>query len=208
MRSPPAACRCRQRRASGVGPDNLLTTIRTETNHAAANRSIMSQFQEVAVTTTGAPDEQSGRVESCDVCIVGAGVAGLNALFAASRYLSRDQKVILVDRRLRLGGMWVDTYPYVRLHQPHGMFTAGNIKWTLGQPRSYLATKGEVLNHFEHCLDVIKQRVRVDQFFGWSLESDDETDGIVRVPCRSSDGQTLVVEAKRLIKAYGFRIET
>ena len=49
------------------------------------------------------------RVERCDVCIVGAGLAGLNALFVASRYLSRDQKVILVDRRARVGGMWVDT---------------------------------------------------------------------------------------------------
>ena len=70
-------------------------------------------------------------VASCDVCVVGGGLAGLNALFVASRHLSRDQKVILVDRRERVGGMWVDTYPYVRLHQPHPMFTAGNIKWTL-----------------------------------------------------------------------------
>jgi uncharacterized membrane protein YdjX (TVP38/TMEM64 family) len=52
---------------------------------------------------------------SCDVCIVGAGLAGLNALFVAGRYLSRDQKVILIDRRECVGGMWVDTYPYVRL---------------------------------------------------------------------------------------------
>ena len=42
-------------------------------------------------------------VERCDVCIVGAGIAGLNALFAASQYLSRDQKVILVDRRGQKG---------------------------------------------------------------------------------------------------------
>ena len=85
--------------------------------------------------------------QRCDVCIVGAGVAGLNALFAASRYLTPDQRVILVDRRPRVGGMWVDTYPYVRLHQPHGMFTAGNIEWTLGREPSYLATKAEVLDH-------------------------------------------------------------
>src|SRR5258705_9477760 len=137
-------------------------------------------------------------LESCDVCIVGAGLAGLNALFVASRYLSRDQKVILVDSRERVGGMWVDTYPYVRLHQPHGMFTAGNIKWTLGQKPSYLATKGEVLGHFEHCLNEIKRRVRVDEFFGWTLESHDETDGIVRITCRSSAGQLRVIEAKRL----------
>jgi cation diffusion facilitator CzcD-associated flavoprotein CzcO len=146
-------------------------------------------------------------VESCDVCIVGAGLAGLNALFVASRYLSHEQKVILIERRQRVGGMWVDTYPYVRLHQPHPMFTAGNIEWALGKHRSYLATKGEVLDHFEHCLRVIKQRVRVDEYFGWAMESDEETDADVRITCRSSDGQLLVVEAKRLIKAYGFRIE-
>jgi cation diffusion facilitator CzcD-associated flavoprotein CzcO len=54
------------------------------------------------------PVEGSALVETCDVCIVGAGLAGLNALFVASQYLSRDQKVILVDRRGRIGGMWVD----------------------------------------------------------------------------------------------------
>jgi hypothetical protein len=136
---------------------------------------------------------------------VGAGLAGLNALFVASQYLSREQKVILVDRRERVGGMWVDTYPYVRLHQPHPMFTAGNIKWTQGQDRSYLATKGEVLDHFQHCLDVIRRRIHVDEFLGAEVESHDEADGIVRITCRSSDGRRRIIEAKRLIKAYGFQ---
>ncbi|OBH51906.1 FAD-dependent oxidoreductase [Mycobacterium sp. E2479] len=145
-------------------------------------------------------------VETCDVCIVGAGVAGLNALFAASRYLSPDNKVILIDRRARVGGMWVDVYPYVRLHQPHPMFTAGNIAWTIGKDRAYLATKGEVLDHFQHCMDVIRERVRVDEYFGWDFESGDETNGIVRVTARAADGRTLAVEAKRLIKAYGLGI--
>jgi cation diffusion facilitator CzcD-associated flavoprotein CzcO len=142
-------------------------------------------------------------VRRCDVCIVGAGIAGMNALFVASRYLSRDQTIVLVDSRPRVGGMWVDTYSYVRLHQPHPMFTAGSIEWTLGQDRSYLATKDEVLDHFTHCLEVIKERVHVDELFGWTMESDDETDGGVRITCRSSDGRVQVVEATRLIKAYG-----
>jgi hypothetical protein len=162
--------------------------------------------RDVALSGGVSPVEKSARVESCDVCIVGAGLAGLNALFVASRYLSRDQRIILIDRRERVGGMWVDTYPYVRLHQPHGMFTAGNLKWTLGQDRSYLATKGEVLDHFSHCLDVIEQRVRVDEFFGWDVEAHDEADGVVRITCRSSDGRRAVVEAKRLINGYGFRV--
>lgn len=158
------------------------------------------------MTYSAASAETSVRVERCDVCIVGAGIAGVNALFVASRYLSPSQKIVLVDRRDRPGGMWVDTYAYVRLHQPHGLFTAGNIKWTLGQDRSYLATKEEVLTHFEHCLDVVKQRVHVDEYFGWTLESHDESGGIVRVICTSSDGQVMVVEAKRLIKAGGFGV--
>ncbi|MGN6336601.1 NAD(P)-binding protein, partial [Mycobacterium sp.] len=145
-------------------------------------------------------------VETCDLCIVGAGIAGLNALFAASRYLSLDNKVILIDRRPRAGGMWVDVYPYVRLHQPHPMFTAGNIRWTIGKDRAYLATKGEVLDHFRHCVDVIRERVQVDEYFGWDCESEDEANGIVRVTARAADGRTLVVEAKRLIKAYGLGI--
>ena len=146
-------------------------------------------------------------VEQCNVCIVGAGLAGLNALFVAGRYLSRGQRVILVDRRLRAGGMWVDTYPYVRLHQPHGMFTAGNIGWTLGRQRSYLATKGEVLDHFEYCLDIIREHVDIDEMFGWEAESEEETAEGVRIACRSIGGRHRVIEAKRLIKAHGVRVE-
>ena len=71
------------------------------------------------------------------------------------------------------------------------MFTAGNIEWTLGREPGYLATRGEVLDHFEHCLDVIKQRVRVDALFGWTLESDNEADGVQRITCRSADGQSV-----------------
>jgi hypothetical protein len=149
---------------------------------------------------------QSPPVQTCDVCIVGAGLAGLNALFAASQYLSRDQRVILIDRRGRVGGMWVDVYSYVRLHQPHPMFTAGNIEWTIGKDRSYLATKGEVLDHFEHCVDVIRQRVQVDEYFGWECESQEEVNWIVRIRCRAGDGRILVVEAKRLLKAPGLAI--
>lgn len=150
---------------------------------------------------------ESRPVETCDVCIVGAGIAGVNALFAASRYLSRDHRVILIDRRTRVGGMWVDVYPYVRLHQPHPMFTAGNIEWTLGKDRSYLATKGEVLDHFQHCVDVIRERVQVDEYLGWDFESEEEeANGIVRVTCRAADGRVLIVETKRLIKAYGLGV--
>lgn len=162
-----------------------------------------------AVTPIGRPIMPAApeTVETCDVCIVGAGFAGMNALFVASEYLSRGQRVILVDRRARVGGMWVDTYDYVRLHQPHPMFTAGNIKWTIGKPPSHLATKSEVLEHFSHCLNVIKHRVRVDEYFGYTLQSDIDNGDSIRVTCTSSDGTPLTIDTKRLVKAFGFQVE-
>lgn len=103
--------------------------------------------------------------------------------------------------------MWVDTYPYVHLHQPHPMFTAGNIKWTLGKPPAYLASKSEVLGHFQHCLDEIEKRLHVDEFFGWTVESEIEKADGVQVTCRAADGSVLQIETTQLIKAYGFRVE-
>ncbi|MFD4459733.1 FAD-dependent oxidoreductase [Nocardia sp. NPDC058480] len=147
-----------------------------------------------------------GATKTCDVCIVGAGAAGLNALSVASQYLAGDQKAVLVDSREQVGGMWTQTYPYVRLHQPHPMFTVGNIPWTTGRDRSYLAAKSEVLDHFRHCLDTIEQRVQVDELLGWTMISHEETGGLVRIICESADGKSVAVEAKRLIKAYGLRI--
>lgn len=147
-------------------------------------------------------------MERCDVCIVGAGISGLNALFVASRYLSPDRRIVLVDRRSDAGGMWVDTYDYVRLHQPHPFFTAGNIEWTFDKEREHLATKNEVLGHLRHCLEVIKRRVRVTELFSYEFEDAEEVGGTVRIACSSSEGGAIEVEADRLIKAYGQAVET
>lgn len=149
----------------------------------------------------------SPRIEKCDVCVVGAGLAGLNALFAVTRYLTSGQRVILIDRRERVGGMWVDTYPYVRLHQPHPMFTAGNIRWDIAERPEYLASKAEVLDHFARCLAILEQQVRVEEYFGWSMESETESEGIVRLTCRHTDGAEVLIETPKLIKAYGFRVQ-
>lgn len=143
------------------------------------------------------------QVERCAVCIVGAGYAGMNALFVASRYLSRDQRIVLVDRRERVGGMWVDIYPYVRLHQPYRMFTAGSIAWSLRADPSHLASKDEVLDHLQRCLDEIRQRVVVDEYFGVEYVSAQEGDDSVVVTCTDRDDRSLVIEADTLITAFG-----
>ena len=49
--------------------------------------------------------------EKCDVCIIGAGISGLNALFCACQYLPKNSKIILLDSKQSYGGMWLHTYP-------------------------------------------------------------------------------------------------
>ncbi len=51
-----------------------------------------------------------------DYLVVGAGASGM--AFADTLVAHTDAEVVLVDRRHRPGGHWLDAYPFVRLHQP------------------------------------------------------------------------------------------
>jgi hypothetical protein len=142
-----------------------------------------------------------------DLCIVGAGYAGLNAAFVASRYLPTAARVLVLDKHQQAGGMWNDAYSYVRLHQPYKQFTVGNIAWTLGRERSYLATRDEVAAHLRHCFDVISQRLDMDARWGWECLDHTEDGTSVVVTARDSDGEVRTFTAKRFIDATGFNVE-
>jgi hypothetical protein len=141
-----------------------------------------------------------------ELVVVGAGIAGLNALTVASGYLSSRDRVVLVDSRPRAGGMWVDTYDFVRLHQPYPIFTAGNIPWQLGKPASHLATRDEVLDHLRHCVDVVRTNVDLEERFGCEYVEHAEAGGVVTVTVRGPDGRTETLTTRRLIKAFGNRV--
>ena len=53
----------------------------------------------------------------CDYLVIGAGATGM-AFADELIHSSRNIKVIMVDKRAKPGGHWVDAYPFVRLHQP------------------------------------------------------------------------------------------
>lgn len=86
---------------------------------------------------------------SVDLVIVGAGYAGVSALNAASHRLPQGARVAIVAKESAWGGQWVWQYDYVRLHQPYRSFTAGEREWKLAKPWGYLASKKEILQHFE-----------------------------------------------------------
>ena len=49
---------------------------------------------------------QSPAAPLFDLVVIGAGIAGLNALAAAADLLPKDARVALVDANARPGGMW------------------------------------------------------------------------------------------------------
>lgn len=142
-----------------------------------------------------------------DLCIVGAGVAGANAMFVASKYLPAGSRVLLLDKHQRPGGMWNDAYSYVRLHQPHRLFTAGNVKWKLKRPPQYLATRDEVLTHLGHCFDTFGKRLDVDARWGWTFESHVDDAAGVSITASDPDGTTHTFTADKFVDARGYDFE-
>lgn len=55
-----------------------------------------------------------------DYLVVGAGASGM--AFADTLIAHSDADVVLVDRRHRPGGHWLDAYSFVRLHQPSAYY--------------------------------------------------------------------------------------
>jgi hypothetical protein len=55
-----------------------------------------------------------------DYVVVGAGASGM--AFADTLVTQTDAEVVLIDRRHRPGGHWLDAYPFVRLHLPSASY--------------------------------------------------------------------------------------
>lgn len=147
-----------------------------------------------------------------DLCIIGAGIAGLNALFVARQYLPPGARVALIDRHEQAGGMWNATYDYVRLHQPHPMFTAGDIDWQLSKPKTYLATGAEVQAHLAYCLATLSRGLTIEPYWAHDATHLTETetrDGplveIDLTACDPARGSQRLC-ARRVIHAKGLDI--
>jgi NAD(P)-binding Rossmann-like domain len=118
-----------------------------------------------------------------DYLVVGAGATGM--AFADALVAESDADVVLVDRRHRPGGHWLDAYPFVRLHQPSAYY--GVNSRVLGQNRVddhgpnagfyERATAAEIVDYFNRVLEddlVASGRVR---FFGMCDYRGADTDG-------------------------------
>ena len=82
----------------------------------------------------------------CDYLIVGSGATGM-AFVDELIHVGRTTTAILVDKRSKPGGHWVDAYPFVRLHAPSAWY--GVNSRVLGSGGADLASKAQILAYYE-----------------------------------------------------------
>ena len=93
-----------------------------------------------------------------DYLVVGGGAMGAAFVDELVRNDSKV-KIIIVDRNDRLGGHWVHSYPYVRLHQPAQFYGVNSLR--LGNNSTDLSSKPEIMKYYEKVLENLESSGQV-----------------------------------------------
>ena len=97
-----------------------------------------------------------------DYLVVGAGAMGM--AFADTIFKEQPNSTItLVDQKPAPGGHWLDSYPYVRLHQPASFYGVNSER--LETSSGDLSSKQEILSYYSKVLYGMEKAGRV-KFFG------------------------------------------
>jgi len=133
----------------------------------------------------------------CDYFIIGSGAAPLAFLDTLLTELP-NKKLIVVDKKARPGGQWVDAYDFVHLHQPSIVYgitskaLEGNwakllfTKFML--PWQHRASKEELLTYFQEFVTAKCQSGQVEYFPECVYDFDQELD-MKSATFTSLDGQ-------------------
>ena len=104
-----------------------------------------------------------------DYLVVGAGAAGMG--FVDVLIENQDVEVLMIDRRHRPGGHWLDAYPFVRLHNPSALYGVASRR--LGEDR--IDAAGPNAGFYERA-----GAAAVCDYFGRVLDEQMEPSGKVR----------------------------
>ena len=138
-----------------------------------------------------------------DYLVVGAGASGM--AFADTLLAHTDAEVVLVDRRHRPGGHWLDAYPFVRLHQPSAYYGVesrplGNDRIDEHGPNAGFyerASAAEICDYYARVLDESLLPTGRVRFLGLSDHRGGDGDGQLVVSLL--DGSETVVRPRRRI---------
>jgi NAD(P)-binding Rossmann-like domain len=138
-----------------------------------------------------------------DYLVIGAGASGM--AFADTLLAHTDAEVVLVDRRHRPGGHWLDAYPFVRLHQPSAYY--GVESRPLGSDRVdeegpnagfyERASAAEICDYYSRALDENLLPTGRVRFLGMSEHRGESRDGHLVVSLL--DGSETLVRARRRV---------
>jgi hypothetical protein len=141
-----------------------------------------------------------------DYLVVGAGVSGM--AFTDALVAESQADVLLVDRRHRPGGHWLDAYPFVRLHQPSAYY--GVTSRTLGGDRIddfgpnagfyERASAAEICDYFGRLLDEVLLPSDRARFLGQTEYRGEDGDGH-RLVSLLNGVETAVRVRKKLVDA-------
>ena len=94
-----------------------------------------------------------------DYLVIGAGAAAIS--FVDTLLDTNPQTtVLMIDRRSRIGGHWVDAYPFVRLHQPASYYGVRSMK--LEHNTKDLASKSQILAYYDRVLTRLENTGRFE----------------------------------------------
>ena len=141
-----------------------------------------------------------------DYLVVGTGAAGM--AFADSLVAHTDAEVVLVDRRHRPGGHWLDAYPFVRLHQPSAYYgvesrrLGGDLIDEHGPNAGFYerASAAEICDYYSRVLDENLLPTGRVRFFGMSEYRGETGDGHVVVSLLDGS-ETIVTPRCKVVDA-------
>jgi hypothetical protein len=145
-----------------------------------------------------------------DYLIIGAGVSGM-AFADTLVKADPDVEVVLVDRRHRPGGHWLDAYPFVRLHQPSAYYGVestplGHDRIDRSGPNAGFyerATAAEIVDYFGRVLDEVLLPTGRVRFFGLhdDVTADDAAAGPHRLVSLLTGEETTVRVRRKVVDA-------
>lgn len=141
-----------------------------------------------------------------DYLVVGAGAAGM--AFVDTLIAHQQVDVVLVDRRHRPGGHWLDAYPFVRLHNPSAVYGVasrrlGNDRIDVSGPNAgyYERASGDaVRDYYAQVLDEDFARTGQVRFLGMHAYEGEDADGH-HIVSRMTGARTVVKVRRRLVDA-------
>ena len=141
-----------------------------------------------------------------DYLVVGAGASGM--AFADALVAESDVDAVIVERRHRPGGHWLDAYPFVRLHQPSAYYGVNSTALGAdhindsGPDAGFYerATSDEICDYFARVLEAVLVPSGRVRFLGMSDYRGEDADGHHVVSLLTGVDTTIKVR-RRLVDA-------